>query len=802
MLTTQVIPSVLIVFHGALPTANRPAPGIAIRAWSLGQGLTAHGVTVHFASRTRDLVAEPDAAGPIVHPFESPQELQALARQLNPTLILAVGADTMSWLRPLQMPIALDLFAPRLLEMQWETDDPAQETLAWLDAIARADYFVVTTARARYLLLGQLPLAGVDCREDRLLTIPLSLELSEDALKLKARPRAPEPLLVAGGVAWPWQDPRWALTQTLASLRAHPEARLKLLRGPYPLHSEQASIPPVPLPPDPQVDVTGMLPYSDMLSLFHEAWAAVDLMAPNLEREVALSFRQLDALRCGLPLIIGSHAPLAPLIADFDAGWVLQHGDQTALQQCLAEVLTGGRALDRKSRNVWKLAQKHFQSKDAVRPLLEVLAAPTRRAGREPLSAQLSRLATDARDQQLQFRMQVHKIGELEAVILKKDEDITSLRHQLSTLTDALGRVSLSLEEQVFIRRDAQAEYSTLSHQQRITQLDSEREIATLKRELQKKTELTIELMTQREALEQSIERLHEAEGANRLRADKAVEALAVLEGRRQSEQSLQQELVIQRDSLSLSLEKKQQEIESLRQQREALQSSIQNLQTELEAQALRLVTEQTRARNALEETSLAFKHTLEQVQKESEARRQIERQNQQEELDNLRFWHQQEKSALIGERERLSDGNRELTQLLFITENTILSKDESIKCLERSVEEKQAEIARLMEFSPEIVQRLRDEIHALMLANQKQHQEHGVETRMLREEVDAFRTHVQLLEQERQRLRLELEEQGAQLALLSQPRPLKQELRERLESGALGHTVKTMLGKWKSDGH
>lgn len=196
---------VLIVFHGPLPYGAYPVPGCALRAYSLGEGLRAHGVEVLYASRAQDL-APPHPSRPLVYGYATGAALRLLVEQLAPACILAVGHDELLHLEGLPIPLILDCFAPRLLEAQWEEADPSGEGLALLAALARADYYIVTTSRARYHLLGQLPLAGVDCRADRLLTVPLSVPPSPPAPKLE-RQLSPHPLLVAGGVAWPWQDP-------------------------------------------------------------------------------------------------------------------------------------------------------------------------------------------------------------------------------------------------------------------------------------------------------------------------------------------------------------------------------------------------------------------------------------------------------------------------------------------------------------------------------------------------------------------------------------------------------------------
>lgn len=633
---------VLIVFHGRLPGGPHPVPGIALRAHALGDGLRAHGVEVYYASRRRDLEDIPSPNVPTVLPFEGHGELLALAQAVQPDAVIAVGVDEVQALRTLARPIILDLFAPRLLEAQWEGQDPSHETLRWIDALARADYFLVTTARARYLTLGVLPLAGVDCRTDRLLTVPLSIPVESGP-----RDISPTPLLVAGGVAWPWQDPTWALEQTSRAMKAFPDAHLTLLRGPYPLHVAGREVAPLPLEPSDQVEVAGLLPYPDMLTLFQRAWCAIDLMAPNLEREVALSFRQLDALRCGLPLLIGEHAPLAPLISDFDAGWVVRHGDEAGLQDALEHILRDKKGIERRARNVKRLARKHFFAPDTVLPLLNALRNLSRRTGLEPLPAMLSRRATEAHAQEEMLAKAQEKLARQAEDLFKKDTEINALRAQIETLTMSVGRLSLTLEQQAWQHTDDQQQLNTLDHQARLARLDLARAHATLERDLQKKTEACQTLLAQREALESDLNRLHEAEQQARARGDRLSADLttvrARLTGAEEALQALKLELQMQHQTDA----QKQEALAQSWAQRDTLRAEVQDLQTRLEMAAQQQRVQAAQHEVILAETRARAEETLETLRRQADQRLEAERSRFQTELDAQNHWIQREREAL-----------------------------------------------------------------------------------------------------------------------------------------------------------
>ncbi len=114
---------ILIVFHGRLPGGPYPVPGMAVRAYGNGIGLAAHGFEVCYASRRRDLENRPVPGLPPVHPFEGKRELVSLVKAVAPDLVLVEGTYDVAMLADLDLPIAVDLFAPRVLEAQWEEVD-------------------------------------------------------------------------------------------------------------------------------------------------------------------------------------------------------------------------------------------------------------------------------------------------------------------------------------------------------------------------------------------------------------------------------------------------------------------------------------------------------------------------------------------------------------------------------------------------------------------------------------------------------------------------------------------------------
>ena len=153
---------VLIVHHGKRPTPDQPVTGGALRALDMARAMEAAGHTVRTLNRDQD-----DDGG-----FSSAEDLYAKARAWGPDRIIAVQLEDAPALAAVGVPIAVDLYAPRVMEASFEG------TLRWtsvetLRALAAGDAFLVSNPRQRWLWWGLLAVAGIDVRRDPTLLVPL-----------------------------------------------------------------------------------------------------------------------------------------------------------------------------------------------------------------------------------------------------------------------------------------------------------------------------------------------------------------------------------------------------------------------------------------------------------------------------------------------------------------------------------------------------------------------------------------------------------------------------------------------------
>lgn len=426
---------VLIVFHGWLPRPDRPASGGALRAWHHGEALRAAGHEVLYITRDQDAVE----GGPPV--FANPSQLRRYARAVHPDRILCVQPEEAPRLADLGVPLCVDLYAPRLLEAAWQssTDDEAVSTLR---ALAVADEFLFSNPRQRWFYLGLLAIAGVDLRRWSGRIVPLVAPQGPP----RRVPR--NPVLVMGGVAWPWQDPTEALRRTVDHLEKRRKGKLIVFGGRPAIGDAEVVDLPSLVPAGPRLEYAGSVPWTELLGAYSQSTAALDLMELNAEREVALAFRHVDYLGCGLPIITGGYHAL-----DLgEAGWVT---DEEGLEDVLDVVLDDRDEVVRRSGAASTLAQTRYARGVAERALLEwVDEAEKREHMHTPLldaanlKAELSRTEGEWRTT---AELLAHAMEEVEA----KRSEVKGLNGQIQSLTGTVERLTRTLDEVAGFKREA-----------------------------------------------------------------------------------------------------------------------------------------------------------------------------------------------------------------------------------------------------------------------------------------------------------------------------------------------------------
>ena len=407
---------VLVVFHGWLPRGDRPASGGALRAWHHGEALRAAGHEVLYVTRDQDAVE----GGPPV--FASPRQLRTYAQAVQPDRILVVQPEEAPHLAGLGVPLCVDLYAPRLLEAAFQ-GGVAAEAVHTLRALAAGDEFLFSNPRQRWFYLGLLALAGLDVREVSGRVVPL---VAPEGPK-RRKPRTLT--LVMGGVG---------LRRAVACLEKLGRGKVIVFGGRPAVGDAEVVDLPSRVPASRHLVYAGSVPWDGLLRAYAGASAALDVMAPNPEREVSLAFRHVDYLGCGLPLITGRHHALAPEVEAAGAGWLVD-GDPTEAIEALAEDPAEGR---RRGEAARELARTRYARDTCEAPLLDWIEhAEVREHGPAPLpdAAELAgRLSESAAEQ----RRLSDLLERATAEVAEKRTELAGATGQVQELISTARRLS------------------------------------------------------------------------------------------------------------------------------------------------------------------------------------------------------------------------------------------------------------------------------------------------------------------------------------------------------------------------
>ncbi len=314
--------------------------------------------------------------------FRNHDDLQGILTQRQPDVVV-VGYWELLGLLPhdLAMPVILDYVAPRSLEELYESPETVRSGLRRLKHnLGRCDLVLVGNELQRHLLVNVLIDAGFDLREtDPLCVVPLGADLAEAP---RSKPGEDGWLFVSGGVTWPWRRPGLFQTELESFAQRHADGvRVVHFGGSYRWHDGGGE--PAQEPGEGPVEFRELLPYREFSEfLARNAHVGVELAEPNVERRYSQSFRSLEFLRHGLPLLCNSYLPLAGQVERYDAGWVVH--DPRALNELLPRIVSQPGEWARKSENARKLVAETLQPDRSAQPLLRWLEAPVKAARLPP----------------------------------------------------------------------------------------------------------------------------------------------------------------------------------------------------------------------------------------------------------------------------------------------------------------------------------------------------------------------------------------------------------------------------------
>jgi glycosyltransferase involved in cell wall biosynthesis len=311
--------------------------------------------------------------------FRNRDELQGILIHQKPDVILVSYWELLAEL-PFEnaQAVILDFVAPRPLEELYESPGTVRDSLHRLRlGLARCDLVLVGNELQRHLLINTMIEAGFDLRKSMpLIVVPLGAEVIGPP---KSEPGEDGWLLVTGGVTWPWRrtEPYSNVLEETARI-CEPEVKIVHFGGEYRWHEKRSGTDtPDTRPANATVDYRALEPYrhfSDFLT--RNAHIGVELAQWNIERQYSQSFRSLEFLRHGLPLLCNRYLPIASLVQDYDAGWTVD--DPESLRMLLPTIVQHQDAWMQKSENALKLVTEALQPDRSVEPLLNWLSATSK----------------------------------------------------------------------------------------------------------------------------------------------------------------------------------------------------------------------------------------------------------------------------------------------------------------------------------------------------------------------------------------------------------------------------------------
>ncbi len=386
------------------------ATGNAIRSAQLEGSLQRAGHDISHTWLDKNEGTHPDA-------FHSRDELQASITRRQPDVILVSYWELLELLPfELRQPVILDFVAPRPFEELYERPERVSAELQRLQSnLSKCDVLLTGNKSQRDLLWFTLLQAGFDLRgHEPVLVVPLA---SEPAGKPESDPLSNGWTLVSGGVHWPWRNSE-VYWQAIQSMKDEPESdapRLVLFGGPYRWQDERQSESgnrsrgrPGPVvtgregspaqeetpqyrgsdQPATDYQTQGLAPYSHFSRfLLESAHIGLEVAQSNIERKYSQSFRSLEFLRHGLPLICNDYLPIAELVKQYKAGWTVEGPEDIA--GLLRDIMKQPDEWRTRSENALRLVEEVLNPDIAAKPLLDWLEMPEK-SSKLPIQQQSS----------------------------------------------------------------------------------------------------------------------------------------------------------------------------------------------------------------------------------------------------------------------------------------------------------------------------------------------------------------------------------------------------------------------------
>ena len=380
---------VFVISNDIVPSLGMPVAAPGLRAFGLAEGLRANGkkvgtlVVKGFVERQwmrfGRSVPHPMAPGTEV---VGAGQLTRYLKSHAPATVILINSNQVDNLEPISgIRYVLDFFAPKMLEMLYQhSGEYPQKEISRLRqrkirAIKLADAFIINGAKKVPYFLGWMLQADRDIRDLPVEVVNMCVPLSWSEDTESGRNGGGSVRFAIAGYLHSWST----LGSWVEVLERHldpPEVSLDLMvpwhwsTREY-QHKSKGDLD--RLADYKSVTTHGPMTFSDFQRFLRTIDVAIDLFQHNLEREYAMVTRSLVALAGGVPVIHPPFTEVSPMIAEYDAGWLVDPEDPAAMEAVIREITEDPDAVHRKKKNARALASAVVDPAVAVKPLVRIM---------------------------------------------------------------------------------------------------------------------------------------------------------------------------------------------------------------------------------------------------------------------------------------------------------------------------------------------------------------------------------------------------------------------------------------------
>ena len=376
-----------MISNDVVPGLGMPVAAPGLRAFGLAEGLRANGintktlVTRGFTDRQwwRFGKSVPHPTAPGVEVLGA-RQLSRYLEANRPVVAVIINSNQVEHLKPIDgVRYVLDFFAPKMLEALYQHGEgyPKDELVRLrrrkIRAIELADAFIVNGKKKLPYFLGWMLQADRDVRRLPVEVVNMCVPPSFSEM---GRPASGNVKFAVAGYLQQWSR----LGGWVAGLERQldrPEMSLDLLTpwhwggGVGRAHESTGDL--ERLAAHPSVTTHPTMSFSAFRDFLSTVDVSIDLFRHNLEREYAMVTRSVVSLAAGVPVIHPPFTEVSPMISAYDAGWLVDPEDPSAVEGTIQGILDDPGTVGEKRANARRLATGLLDPAVAVRPLVDIV---------------------------------------------------------------------------------------------------------------------------------------------------------------------------------------------------------------------------------------------------------------------------------------------------------------------------------------------------------------------------------------------------------------------------------------------